>query len=218
MDDGGELQRLKRIFWQTLARADGGGVGVDLQKVVDVVLVSVREEDHLLHGFCDGHKNSSLRYGIRALRRGQEPVDVIRGVRDGAARGVDGEVLEENGGNVAALTKALIEVVTVAVVGERLIAEVQHDAVVQSAVAHGAVDGEERREVKVAGQADFPVIEVKIAGLQRLPVLGQLHRLERQLEAEGVEGVHNLRRRLDTLIARRADDHRAGDGDRVAER
>ena len=41
MDDGGELQRLKRIFRQALARADGGGVGVDLQKVVDVVLISV---------------------------------------------------------------------------------------------------------------------------------------------------------------------------------
>ncbi len=45
MDDGGKLQRLKRIFWQALARADGGGVGVDLQKVVDVVLISVREEE-----------------------------------------------------------------------------------------------------------------------------------------------------------------------------
>ena len=57
VDDGGELQRLKCVFRQTLACADGGGIGVDLQKVVDVVLVSVREEDHLLHGFRNGHKN-----------------------------------------------------------------------------------------------------------------------------------------------------------------
>ena len=41
VDDCGKLQRLKRIFRQTLARADGGGIGVDLQKVVDVVLISV---------------------------------------------------------------------------------------------------------------------------------------------------------------------------------
>ena len=124
VDDCGKLQRLKCVLRQALACADGGGVSVDLQKVVDIVPVSVREKNHLLHGFRDGHTISSLRFCIRAFRRGQEPIDVVRGVCDGAARGVDGEVLEEHGGDVAALAEPLIEVVTVAVVGERLIAEV----------------------------------------------------------------------------------------------
>ena len=57
VDDCGKLQRLKCVFRQTLARADGGGVGVNLQKVVDIVPVSVREKNHLLHGFRNGHKN-----------------------------------------------------------------------------------------------------------------------------------------------------------------
>ena len=41
MDDGGQLQRLACVFRQSLARADGLRVGMHLQKVVDVMLVSV---------------------------------------------------------------------------------------------------------------------------------------------------------------------------------
>ena len=60
VDDGGELQRLKCVFRQTLACADGGGIGVDLQKVVDVVEIGVLQQNHLLHGFRDGHKDASF--------------------------------------------------------------------------------------------------------------------------------------------------------------
>ena len=85
----------------------------------------------------------------RVLRRDEKPVDIVRRVRDGAARGVDGKIFEQYGRDVAALAQALIEVIAVAIVCQRLSAEVQHDAVVESAVAHRAGRGKERREVKV---------------------------------------------------------------------
>ena len=54
--------------------------------------------------------------------------------------------------------------------------------------------------------------------MQRLPEFRQFQRFERNFKAERVERVHNLRCRFDALIARRADNHCACDGNCIAER
>jgi len=60
MNDGCKLERVALRLRKTFACADDQRIGVNLQKVVDVVEIGVGQQNHLLRGFRDGHKNASF--------------------------------------------------------------------------------------------------------------------------------------------------------------
>lgn len=90
----------------------------------------------------------------RVLR--QEPVEVSRRVCDRAARGVDGIVLEQHRRDVAASAKTLIEVIVVAVVRKRQMAEILHVVVSQCAVSQRSAEAENELRSKFADSRTSP--------------------------------------------------------------
>ena len=62
VDNGGGFQCGLGACIQPFLQADGAGVGVDLQQVVDIVEVSVGLCQHALHDVCNDHSRSPVRF------------------------------------------------------------------------------------------------------------------------------------------------------------